>query len=60
MSRINKLDAAHQDKVDQRDLEYDRFYGWEYDVSDMWYEHLYTKKLGELDCFYHFSYWRSC
>jgi len=56
MSKLNKLDCIRQDELDQSDLNYDHLYGWEIDVSDTWYLNLYTKKLGELDCYYHFSH----
>ena len=58
MSQLNNLDNEKQEWSDEYALEVDRYYGWEIDVSDTWYDGLWTKKLGELDCYYHYSDFR--
>lgn len=59
MSKLNKLDEEFQERGDLYDLEADRCFGWDLDVTDTWYKKLWTRKLSELDCFYHYSYLRS-
>lgn len=57
MSKLGNSDFSLQLTNDQNRVEADRFYGWDIDVADCWYQHC-PVSLNDRDAFYEDSSYR--